>query len=134
MGPDRSRQSRSRSARRRATMAGRSSGEVPPKGPPPMRAPTFLLTALLLASPAHADPPTASYVFPAGARRGTAVKVRVGGLYLYDCCGWELLGKGTSTSSALVRTQTRWFEGPMLPLPASQQAENYPQDMLGEVR
>ena len=29
--------------------------------------------------------------------------------------------------------QTLWFEGPLLPLPDSQRAEDYPQDMAGEV-
>jgi hypothetical protein len=84
-------------------------------------------------TPLFADPPVASYIFPAGGQRGKAVKVRVGGLYLYERCNWELLGPGLNTSKHLVRTPTRWFEGPMLPLPASQQAEDYPADLAGEV-
>jgi hypothetical protein len=82
----------------------------------------------------HANPPVASYVFPAGAQRGTAVKVRVGGLYLYKACDFELLGPGVTASPRLHRTRTVWFEGPRLPLPESQQAEDYPQDMAGEVK
>jgi hypothetical protein len=89
---------------------------------------------LLFASTIHADPPAASYIFPAGGQRGTTVKVRVGGLYLYDRCGWELLGPGVTTSKELLRIPTRWFEGPMLPLPASQRQEDYPSDSGGEVR
>jgi hypothetical protein len=96
--------------------------------------PFSIALCLLLASPLYADPPVASYIFPAGGQRGTAVKVRVGGLNLYDRCGWELLGSGLSTSKELLRTRTRWFEGPMLPLPASQRQEDYPSDMSGEVR
>jgi hypothetical protein len=96
--------------------------------------PVFLLCALILATaPLRADPPVASYLFPAGGQRGQTVKVRAGGLYLHDRCGWEMLGPGLTTSKQLVRTSTRWFEGPLLPLPASQQAENYPRDLLGEV-
>ena len=83
--------------------------------------------------PLRADPPVASYLFPAGGQRGKTVKVRAGGLYLYDRCNWELLGPGLSTSKQLVRAPTRWFEGPLLPLPASQQAEDYPRDLGGEV-
>jgi hypothetical protein len=61
------------------------------------------------------------------------VKVRVGGLNLHARCGWELIGPGVRTSKDLTRTATRWFEGPMLPLPASQRQEDYPHDMAGEV-
>jgi hypothetical protein len=98
----------------------------------------FLLSSLcslyLCGSPLFADAPVASYVFPAGGQRGTTVKVRVGGLFLHEKCNWELLGPGVTTSKELRRTRTIWFEGPRLPLPDSQQAEDYPQDMLGEVR
>jgi hypothetical protein len=102
----------------------------------------WLLAALVALSPcrpvalssARANPPVASYVFPAGGRRGTTVKVRVGGLFLYQTCGFELLGPGVEASKQLQRTRTVWFEGPILPLPDSQQAEDYPRDMAGEVR
>ena len=89
------------------------------------------LLLLLIASAARADAPVASYLFPAGGQRGTTVKVRAGGLYLHDKCAWELTG--LKTSPFLTRIPTRWFEGPMLPLPDSQRQEDYPQDMLGEV-
>jgi hypothetical protein len=88
----------------------------------------------LCGEPLHANPPTASYVFPAGGQRGTTVKVRVGGLFLYKTCGFELLGQGIEASKQLQRTRTVWFEGPILPLPDSQQPEDYPRDMAGEVR
>src|SRR5579871_2417746 len=85
-------------------------------------------------SPLFANPPVASYIFPAGGQRGTSVKVRVGGLYLYKRCGFELLGLGVEASKELTSTPTVWFEGPILPLPASQQAEDYPRDMAGDIR
>jgi hypothetical protein len=88
----------------------------------------------LCGDPLHANPPTASYIFPAGGQRGTTVKVRVGGLFLYKTCGFEVLGRGIEASKQLQRTRTVWFEGPILPLPDSQQAEDYPRDMAGEVR
>jgi hypothetical protein len=92
------------------------------------------LTLLLAASPGRADAPVASYIFPAGGRRGTAVPVRVGGLNLHKGCGFEVLGPGVEASRRLRRTDTLWFEGPLLPLPASQQAEDYPKDFLGDIR
>ena len=93
-----------------------------------------VLVLLLLASVARAETPTAAFVFPAGGRRGTVVKVHVGGLNLFERAGWEIGGKGLALSRELLRAPTRWFEGPMLPLPASQRKEDYPQEMAGEVR
>jgi hypothetical protein len=81
----------------------------------------------------RADPPTASYIFPAGGRRGTTVEFRVGGLFLHQRCGFEMLGPGVAASREPVRTKTTWFEGPLLPLPDSQQAEDYPKDLVGRV-
>jgi hypothetical protein len=105
---------------------------------PPVRRILLFLSSLcslcLCGYPLRADAPLASYIFPAGGKRGTTVKVRVGGLNLHDRCGWELLGPGVRTSKDLTRTTTRWFEGPMLPLPASQRQEDYPRDMAGEVQ
>jgi hypothetical protein len=72
-------------------------------------------------------------VFPAGGQRGTAVKVRVGGLFLHDRCGFSLSGTGATPSPVLTRTERLWFEGPVLPLPESQQQEDYPTDMAGTV-
>src|SRR4051794_24579548 len=92
------------------------------------------LIALLIAGAARAETPTAAFVFPAGGQRGTAVKVRVGGLNLFERAGWEIGGKGLALSKELLRAPTRWFEGPTLPLPDSQRQEDYPQDMAGEVK
>src|SRR5262249_49137242 len=76
----------------------------------------------------------ASYIFPAGGQRGQSVAVRVGGLNLHQSCGCEMLGPGVEVTPKLQRTKTLWFEGPLLPLPDSQQAEDYPKDMAGQVR
>jgi hypothetical protein len=81
-----------------------------------------------------ANPPKASYIFPAGGQRGTTVQARIGGLYLYKSCAFELLGAGVEASRLLRSMPTLWFEGPRLPLQASQQAEDYPRDMAGQVR
>src|SRR5437868_14009671 len=91
-------------------------------------------TLLLTASSVWADAPVASYIFPAGGRRGATVPVRVGGLNLHKNCGLTLLGPGVEASKQLQRMPTVWFEGPLLPLPDSQQAEDYPKDFAGEVR
>jgi hypothetical protein len=92
------------------------------------------LGLLLTASLAHANPPVASYLFPAGGQRGTTVKVRVGGLFLYSQCGFEMLGPGVQGPARIRSMPTLFFEGPLLPLPDSQQAEDYPQDMAAEIK
>ncbi|HZZ80815.1 MAG TPA: PPC domain-containing protein, partial [Gemmataceae bacterium] len=92
-----------------------------------------LLLFLLAPSLAVANPPVASYIFPAGGQRGAKVNVRVGGLFLHDKCGFEMLGPGVSGSNHLTRTKTTWFEGPILPLPDSQRQEDYPKDMAGAI-
>ena len=97
-------------------------------------APWCLLCAIVVSSsPSSANPPVASYVYPAGGQRGTTMKVRVGGLFLHEKCGFALDGKGLTASPEIVRTPRIWFEGPVLPLPESQQQEDYPADMLGTV-
>lgn len=89
---------------------------------------TFSLTTA-----AFADQPAAAYIFPAGAQRGTSVKVRVGGIYLRERCGFEMLGQGVTAPAQLERTKTIWFEGPVIPQPPSQAQEDYPKDMAGEI-
>lgn len=89
---------------------------------------------LLQGSLAWADPPTAAYIFPAGGQRGATVAFKVGGSNLFKSCGFEMLGAGIQAPKELQRTSTLWFEGPVLPLPDSQQAEDYPKDMAGKVR
>jgi hypothetical protein len=44
-----------------------------------------------------------------------------------------MLGPGAEADKVLRRTKTVWFEGPLLPLPDSQQQEDYPKDMAGKV-
>jgi hypothetical protein len=89
----------------------------------------IVLTCLL--STAFADPPVAMYVFPAGGQRGTSVTFRVGGLYLHESCPFEMAGAGISAPPKIAATETLWFEGPVIPLPDSQQAEDYPRDLAG---
>jgi hypothetical protein len=97
------------------------------------RSATSLFCLLASACLVYAEPPVASYIFPAGGQRGRTVQVHVGGLFLYKRCGFEMLGPGVKVSKRLQRTKTLWFEGPMLPLPESQRAEAYPKDMAGQI-
>ncbi|MBM4097175.1 MAG: hypothetical protein FJ261_10425 [Planctomycetes bacterium] len=92
----------------------------------------WLAAAVMLAAPGlvFANPPVASYIFPAGARRGDSVEVRVGGLFLHGTCEAEIGGPGITLAGRPVPTAKRWFEGPVLPLPDSQRQEDYPSDML----
>jgi hypothetical protein len=82
----------------------------------------------------HANPPVAVYVFPPGGQRGKTVEVRVGGLFLNKSCGFELGGPGVVADKRIKSMRTPWFEGPLLPLPESQQAEDYPRDMAATIR
>ena len=92
------------------------------------------VVVLALLSPASASSPGTSYIFPAGAQRGTTVKVIVGGFYLYETCPWEMSGPGTTVSKNLKLAERQiWFEGPRIPMPDSQRSENYPKDQLGTV-
>ena len=80
-----------------------------------------VISWLALASPAPASSPSTSYIFPAGAQRGTTVKVIVGGHYLYESCPWKMYGVGVTTSKELRLAERQvWFEGPRIPMPASQ--------------
>jgi hypothetical protein len=94
---------------------------------------TFTTLLALAAGRAAAEPPVASYIFPAGGQRGQTVNVRVGGLFLHRSCSFELLEPGVDADKILRRMPTLWLEGPLLPLPASQQAEDYPKDMAGRI-
>jgi hypothetical protein len=80
-----------------------------------------------------AEEPSVSYIFPAGGQRGTSVSFRVGGHYLHGNAALEMLGPGVTASPRVRETNTTWFEGPIIPLPASQQTEDYPKDHLGSV-
>ena len=91
------------------------------------------LTTILLSASASAAPPVASFLYPAGGQRGTTVPVRVGALFAHDRCGFALDGTGVTATPELKRGKRIWFEGPLIPLPDSQQPEDYPADMLGGV-
>jgi hypothetical protein len=96
-----------------------------------LRAALLLSLALSFSTAACADEPAASYIFPAGGQRGTQVEFRVGGLCLHDGAAFELIGPGVTASPRVTPTDTIWFEGPIIPLPASQQKEDYPKDFAG---
>src|SRR5438094_534383 len=94
----------------------------------------YALGLMFAAASARAAPPVASYLFPMGGQRGTTVNVKVGGLFLHRRCGFEILGPGVEATASLQPCRTLWFESPLLPLPESQQAEDYPKDLAGQVR
>lgn len=98
--------------------------------------PRLFIAYLLAGLPAavFAEPPSATYVFPAGGQRGTKVSFRIGGMFLYDKAPLEMLGPGVTAVNEIKRTETTWFEGPLIRQPASQAAENYPKDYAGEVQ
>src|ERR1700680_4553114 len=92
-----------------------------------------LAALLACCSTIDAEEPVASYIFPAGAQRGTTCEVRVGGLFLHDGCQFDLLAPGLRAAPPLKRTTTVWFEGPLIPLPDSQLAEDYPKDYATQI-
>lgn len=96
---------------------------------------TLALAALVcgIAARTHAEPPGAAYIFPAGGQRGTTVPVRVGGYYLHDGADFRMAGSGIQAAPRIERTETIWFEGPVIPQPASQRKEDYPVDYAGSV-
>jgi hypothetical protein len=83
---------------------------------------------------AKSESPTAAYVFPPGGQRGTTVPVRIGGHFLHDKADFLITGLGVEGRSPIERTQTTWFEGPLILQPASQQKEDYPKDYAGEIK
>lgn len=87
----------------------------------------------LTTAPVCAEPPSTSYMFPAGGQRGTQVAVRIGGHYLHDRANFEMLGPGVTAPSEIVETKRIWFEGPLVKLPASQRQEDYPRDYVANV-
>ena len=93
-----------------------------------------VIAVIAVAAVASASAPTTGYIFPAGAQRGTTVRVIVGGHYLYEGCAWEMSGTGVTVSKRITRSQHQvWFEGPRIPMPASQAGEAYPKDQIGTV-
>jgi hypothetical protein len=88
---------------------------------------------LLLAGVTLAEPPHASYIFPAGGQRGTKVAVKIGGHFLHERATFEILGAGIGGPGEIHRTETTWFEGPLIKQPASQQSEDYPKDYAADI-
>ncbi|MDB5390237.1 MAG: hypothetical protein JWM11_5883 [Planctomycetaceae bacterium] len=93
-----------------------------------LRSITFGLVFVVSAVAVQADPPEAKYIFPAGGRRGTVVPVRIGGCNFHDRAVFHLAGSGVKAAGEIARTDTLWFEGPVIPQPASQAKEDYPLD------
>lgn len=92
------------------------------------------LALLVTTNVTHSETPTAAYVFPPGGQRGTTVPVRIGGHFLHDKADFLIVGPGVEGRSPIERTQTTWFEGPIILQPASQQKEDYPKDYAGEIK
>lgn len=91
------------------------------------------LLVLFATSTARADTPSVSYIYPAGGQRGASVDFRVGGHFLHEGCPFRMDGPGVQVPNRIERTKTIWFEGPVIPQPASQAKEDYPKDYAGKV-
>ncbi|MGY8690266.1 MAG: hypothetical protein ACKVHP_21335, partial [Verrucomicrobiales bacterium] len=91
------------------------------------------LLAWVTTSSLIAEEPYVSYIFPAGGQRGTQVDFKVGGHYLHGEASFEMLGSGVKASRKVREVDTLFFEGPLIPMPASQQKEDYPRDHGGQV-
>lgn len=94
---------------------------------------TFLLAVCAFADLARAEQPDTAYIYPAGGQRGTKVPVRIGGYYLYERSPLELIGGGVTGPAEITLVPTKWFEGPVIKQPASQQKEDYPKDYAAEL-
>ncbi len=80
-----------------------------------------------------ADAPGASYIFPAGGQRGTAVNVRIGALNFHEDGRFLMKGEGVKANPKAVKRNTLWFEGPMIRQPLSQRKEDYPKDYANTI-
>lgn len=96
-----------------------------------------LLSAVVLTLGVHhaaiAESPTANYIFPAGGQRGTTVTARLGGCNLHRAPRMHWIGTGVAAPTGLSPIETVWFEGPVIPQPASQQKEDYPRDFAASL-
>lgn len=90
-----------------------------------------LAVLLVTYQQASADPPTSNYIFPAGGQQGTVVAARFGGCNLDQAPRLIWTGSGITVPPELKPVETVWFEGPVIPQPASQQKEDYPRDYAG---
>jgi hypothetical protein len=96
---------------------------------------TLAAIAISTSSSLLADAPSVAYIFPAGGQRGQTVEVHIGGHYLHGDCPFEMLGGGIEAPKTLQRaSKIVWFEGPVIPLPDSQQKEDYPWEHTGAVK
>ncbi|MEZ6044829.1 MAG: PPC domain-containing protein [Planctomycetaceae bacterium] len=96
----------------------------------------ILLSAAILfffTSVLRAEPPSVSYIFPAGGQRGTTVDVHIGGHYLHDQAQFEMQGAGLTAPNQIEETETLFFQGPFVPKPLSQAGEDYPRDYKATV-
>ncbi|MBT3890320.1 MAG: hypothetical protein HON92_06290 [Planctomycetaceae bacterium] len=92
----------------------------------------MLLVGATVGKPLLAEPPGVAYIFPAGGQRGSSIDFRVGGYYLFAQADFEMLGIGVKGPAQIIPLQkTDWFEGPVIPMPASQAKEDYPKDTGG---
>ncbi len=86
-----------------------------------------------LSSRLFAEAPTANYSFPAGGKRGTTAATRLGGCNLHDSPRLLSSNRSLIQVERLLPIGVLWFEGPLIPQPASQQKEDYPRDFLASV-
>lgn len=84
-----------------------------------------------LTTVANAKQPYVTYIFPAGAQRGTTVDVKIGGHFLHESAAFRMDGSGIEAPGRITRGSTVWFEGPVIPQPPSQRSEDYPVDYDG---
>lgn len=90
---------------------------------------------VMVSAVAAADEPHISYVFPAGGQRGTVQKVRVGGHNLHSEAKLVIHADDVRAPATIrPARKTVWFEGPMIPMPASQRKEDYPRDYDAELQ
>ncbi|MAV37105.1 MAG: hypothetical protein CMJ59_16805 [Planctomycetaceae bacterium] len=90
--------------------------------------------ALVGSTPLGAVHPSASYIFPAGAQRGTTVSVRVGGLYLHKGCSFAMLGPGVTASQQVREINTTRFPKVVIPQTYFTQEHSFPRDYAGTVQ
>ena len=98
----------------------------------------WMLTGLMVVgtvfpSAVHAVQPSTSYIFPAGAQRGTSVEVRVGGLYLHDGCHFRMSGPGVKVPERIVATDTLRFPKIVVPQSYFPQENLFPRDYRGQI-
>ena len=96
--------------------------------------PVVALLLCLAATIGRADAPSVSYIFPAGGQRGKTVEFKIGGHFLHGGAPIEMLGPGVKVDPRIREVKTLWFEGPFIPMPASQRKEDYPRDHAGKVK